>query len=94
MSYTFFSVRHFSESDTFFSPFLFPLGCNSVPLPVWSRTNARVSVKDVSSTISGLSQNLMLYIQFSAYVKRGSKPSKEEEEKQNYYVNMVTLFRP
>ncbi|KAK5833936.1 Putative DNA helicase INO80 [Gossypium arboreum] len=48
---------------------------------VWSRTNARAGVKDVSSTVSGLSQNLSLYVQFSALVKRGSKPDKEEEEK-------------
>ncbi|KAK5784951.1 hypothetical protein PVK06_039492 [Gossypium arboreum] len=60
---------------------------------VWSRTNARVGVKDVDSTVSGLSQNLSLYVQFSAPVQRGSKPCKEEEEKQDY-MNMVTLFEP
>ncbi|KAH1082606.1 hypothetical protein J1N35_022367, partial [Gossypium stocksii] len=48
---------------------------------VWSRTNTRVGVKDVGSTVLSLSQNLRLYVQFSALVKRGSKPSKEEEEK-------------
>ncbi|PPS05391.1 hypothetical protein GOBAR_AA15271 [Gossypium barbadense] len=55
---------------------------------VWSRTNGRVAVKDVSSTVAGLRQKLSLYVQFSALVKRGSKPDKEEEEKQDYYVNM------
>ncbi|MBA0736221.1 hypothetical protein Gogos_009792 [Gossypium gossypioides] len=60
---------------------------------VWSRTNARVGVKDVGSTVSGLSQNLRLYVQFSAPVKRGSKSSKEEEEKQDYYVNMGYAIR-
>ncbi|TYH21633.1 hypothetical protein ES288_A04G060700v1 [Gossypium darwinii] len=55
---------------------------------VWSRTNGRVDVKDVSSTVAGLRQKLSLYVQFSALVKRGSKPDKEEEEKQDYYVNM------
>ncbi|KAH1108167.1 hypothetical protein J1N35_011935, partial [Gossypium stocksii] len=45
---------------------------------VWSRTNARVDVKDVGSTVS---------------VKRGSKLSKEEEEKQDYYVNMGYAIR-
>ncbi|MBA0853197.1 hypothetical protein Goshw_014722 [Gossypium schwendimanii] len=60
---------------------------------VWSRTNARVGVKDAGSTVSGLSQNLRLYVQFSAPVKRGSKPSKEEEEKQDYYVNMGYAIR-
>ncbi|PPD87506.1 hypothetical protein GOBAR_DD15560 [Gossypium barbadense] len=60
---------------------------------VWSKTNARVGVKDVGSTVSGLSQNLRLYVQFSAPVKRGSKSSKEEEEKQDYYVNMGYAIR-
>ncbi|KAG8483421.1 hypothetical protein CXB51_023190 [Gossypium anomalum] len=45
---------------------------------VWSMTNARVDVKDTGTTISGLSQNLRLYVQFLAPVKQGSKPSKEE----------------
>ncbi|KAH1047458.1 hypothetical protein J1N35_038242, partial [Gossypium stocksii] len=55
---------------------------------VWSKTNARVGVKDVGSTVLGLSQNLRLYVQFLAPIKRGSKPNKEEEEKQDYYVNI------
>ncbi|KAH1083921.1 hypothetical protein J1N35_023682 [Gossypium stocksii] len=60
---------------------------------VWSRTNARVGIKDVGSTVSGLSQNLRLYVQFLAPMKRGSKPSKEEEKKQDYYVNMGYAIR-
>ncbi|KAK5770515.1 DNA replication licensing factor Mcm5 [Gossypium arboreum] len=38
--------------------------------------------------VLGLSQNLSLYVQFSTSVKRGSKPGKVEEEKQDYYVNI------
>ncbi|KAK5842539.1 hypothetical protein PVK06_004911 [Gossypium arboreum] len=60
---------------------------------VWSRTNAMVGVKDAGSTVLGLSQNLSLYVQFSAPVKRGSKAGKEEEEKQDYYVNMGYAIR-
>ncbi|KAH1092294.1 hypothetical protein J1N35_019551 [Gossypium stocksii] len=48
---------------------------------IWSRTNARVGVKGVGSTVLGLSQNLRLYVQFSTPVKRGLKPSKKEGEK-------------
>lgn len=43
--------------------------------------------------VSGLDQGLCLYGQFSAPAKRGSKPSKDEEEKQNYYVNMGYAIR-
>lgn len=39
--------------------------------------------------VSGLEQNVRLYGKFSAPVK----PSKEEEEKQNYYVNMGYAIR-
>ncbi|KAL4313544.1 hypothetical protein GQ457_01G050640 [Hibiscus cannabinus] len=60
---------------------------------VWSRANVRVGVKDIGSTVSDLSQSLRLYGQFSAPVKQGSKPTKEEEEKQNYYVNMGYAIR-
>lgn len=42
---------------------------------------------------SELGQGLSLYGQFSAPVKRGSKPSKEDEEKQNYYVNVGYAIR-
>ncbi|KAL5796090.1 hypothetical protein ACOSQ2_000910 [Xanthoceras sorbifolium] len=57
-----------------------------------NRTNLR-SYKKIGSRarvrISGLEQNVRLYGQFSAPVK----PSKEEEEKQNYYVNMGYAIR-
>jgi len=43
--------------------------------------------------VSGMDQGVSLYGQFSAPVKRGSKPSKEEEEKQNYYVNVGYAIR-
>ncbi|KAG6725523.1 hypothetical protein I3842_02G036900 [Carya illinoinensis] len=43
--------------------------------------------------VSGPDQGVCLYGQFSAPAKRGSKPSKEEEEKQNYYVNMGYAIR-
>ncbi|KAE8681969.1 delta(8)-fatty-acid desaturase-like [Hibiscus syriacus] len=59
---------------------------------IWSRANVRFGVKDVGSTVSDLSQSLRLYGQFSAPVKQGSKPGKEEE-KQDYYVNMGYAIR-
>ncbi|WCJ22680.1 hypothetical protein M5689_004757 [Euphorbia peplus] len=37
--------------------------------------------------------NMMLYGQFSAPVKEEMKPSKEEEERRNYYVNMGYAIR-
>ncbi|KAG8488967.1 hypothetical protein CXB51_016968 [Gossypium anomalum] len=52
-------------------------------------TNTRVGVKDASSMVSGLTQNLSLY----APVKRGSKPGKEEEEMQDYYMNIGYAIR-
>ncbi|KAG8472963.1 hypothetical protein CXB51_034878 [Gossypium anomalum] len=58
--------------------------CQNDDEKFWSRTNTRVSVKDAGSMVLGLSQNLRLYLQFLALVKRGSKPNKEEEEKQDY----------
>ncbi|XP_040937807.1 uncharacterized protein [Gossypium hirsutum] len=108
MSYTFFSVRHFPKHGKTLSPrplpLPLPLGLQISAIArscailknddekVWSRTNARVGVKDVDSTVSGLSQNLSLYVQFSAPVKQGSKPCKEEEEKQDY-MNMGYAIR-
>ncbi|GMJ01391.1 hypothetical protein like AT2G46220 [Hibiscus trionum] len=59
----------------------------------WSRANVKFGVKYFGTTVSDLCQSLRLYGQFSAPVKRGSKPSKEEEEKQNYYVNMGYAIR-
>ncbi|XWS35845.1 hypothetical protein CRYUN_Cryun20dG0031100 [Craigia yunnanensis] len=60
---------------------------------IWSRAKVRVGVNDIGTTVSGLNQSMRLYGQFSASVKKGSKPSKEEEEKQNYYVNMGYAIR-
>ena len=60
---------------------------------IWSRAKVRVGLKDIGARVSGLNQSLRLYGQFSAPVKRGSKPSKEEEEKQNYYLNMGYAIR-
>lgn len=60
-------------------------------------SNFRVSVcarvKDCEIRVSEGDENLRLYGQFSAPVKQSSKPSKEEEEKQNYYVNMGYAIR-
>ncbi|KAK8318166.1 hypothetical protein V6Z12_A13G156900 [Gossypium hirsutum] len=90
MSYTFFSVRHFPKHGKTPSPLPLPL---RLQISAIARTYVRVGVKDAGSTVSGLSQNLSLYVQFLALVKRGSKPSKEEEEKQYYYVNMGYAIR-
>ncbi|XWS76944.1 hypothetical protein CRYUN_Cryun01aG0221200 [Craigia yunnanensis] len=52
---------------------------------IWSRSKVRVDLKDIGDRVSGLNQSLKLYTlcgQFSVPVKRGSKLSKEEEEKQ------------
>lgn len=61
------------------------------------RSNARIGVlselDDCRIRVSDWDQNLRLYGQFSAPVKPGSKLSKEEEEKQNYYVNMGHAIR-
>ncbi|KAF5733093.1 hypothetical protein HS088_TW17G00629 [Tripterygium wilfordii] len=57
----------------------------------WAR--GRVSVKSSGFTVSALNQNLRLHGQFSAPVKRGSRQSKEEEEKQDYYVNLGYAIR-
>lgn len=43
--------------------------------------------------VSQLNQNVKLYGQFSAPVKQETKQSHEEEEKQNYYVNMGYAIR-
>ncbi|KAJ1396211.1 hypothetical protein SESBI_32711 [Sesbania bispinosa] len=51
-------------------------------------------VKDYAVLDLGLDQKLNSYGQFSVPVKRGSRQSKEEEEeKQNYYVNMGYAIR-
>lgn len=60
-----------------------------------SRVTVRAKVKEREVRVSGGDQNVRLYGQFSAPVKQGtSKPSKEEEEdKENYYVNMGYAIR-
>lgn len=60
---------------------------------IWSKAKVRFGLKDVGAMVSGSNKSLRLHGQFSAPVKRGSKPSKEEEEKQNYYVNMGYAIR-
>ncbi|KAG6748169.1 hypothetical protein POTOM_048070 [Populus tomentosa] len=52
------------------------------------RVRARSDVR-----VSGLNQNVRLYGQFSAPVKQETKMTNEEEEKQNYYVNMGYAIR-
>lgn len=52
------------------------------------RVRARSDVR-----VSGLNQNVRLYGQFSAPVKQETKRTNEEEEKQNYYVNMGYAIR-
>lgn len=56
---------------------------------ILSRFKVRLGVKDTGATVLGSNQTLRLYGQFSAPVK----PSKEEEEKQNYYLNMGYAIR-
>ncbi|PON49618.1 NTF2-like domain containing protein [Parasponia andersonii] len=60
-----------------------------------SRVTVRARVEECEVRVSeGDHQNVRLYGQFSAPVKKqGSKPSKEEEDKQNYYVNMGYAIR-
>ncbi|KAK2650180.1 hypothetical protein Ddye_017669 [Dipteronia dyeriana] len=70
------------SSKIFFNPNPNPISRNHKNL-----TNLRYHEKIGSRTrvrVSGLEKDVRLYGQFSAPVKR----SKEEEEKQNYYVNM------
>lgn len=83
------------------SPEIYPLPkffCNPNPRNpisfVTLRNNRIVGSRDrVRVRVSELDQGLNLSGQFSAPVKRGSKPSKEEEDKQNYYVNMGYAIR-
>ncbi|KAF7801278.1 NTF2-like domain containing protein [Senna tora] len=62
---------------------------------VGSKGGVKVSCRVKDSEVSNLDQKVTVssYGQFSAPVKRGSRPSKEEEEKQNYYVNMGYAIR-
>ncbi|KAK0582053.1 hypothetical protein LWI29_020910 [Acer saccharum] len=57
---------------------------NTTNLSYYEKIGSRTRVR-----VSGLEKNVRLYGQFSAPVKR----SKEEEEKQNYYVNMGYAIR-
>ncbi|XP_061996989.1 uncharacterized protein LOC133714751 [Rosa rugosa] len=60
-----------------------------------SRSTVRVcaGVKDSAARASELDRNLRSHGQFSAPVKQGPKPSKEDQEKQEYYVNMGYAIR-
>ncbi|XP_060964280.1 uncharacterized protein LOC115705882 isoform X2 [Cannabis sativa] len=58
-----------------------------------SRITVCAKVREFEVRVSERNQNVSLYGQFSAPVKQGSKPSKEEEEKQKYYVNMGYAIR-
>lgn len=60
-----------------------------------SRSTVRVcsGIKDSLVRTSELDRNVRSYGQFSAPVKQDSKPSKEDEEKQEYYVNMGYAIR-
>ncbi|KAI4355120.1 hypothetical protein L6164_003924 [Bauhinia variegata] len=63
--------------------------------PVGSKGRVKISCRVKDFGASALDHNVTLrpYGQFSAPVKQGSRPSKEEEEKQNYYVNMGYAIR-
>lgn len=62
---------------------------------VGSNGGIRVSCRVKDFEVSNLDLNVTLrsYGQFSAPVKQGSRPSKEEEEKQDYYLNMGYAIR-
>lgn len=55
-----------------------------------ARTGARIAFRGCEARVSQSNQNLLLYGQFSAPVKQESK---QEEEKQDYYVNMGYAIR-
>ena len=58
-----------------------------------SKIGVRITCRVKDFGVSSFDQNVRSYGQFSAPVKQGSRPSKEEEEKQNYYVNMGYAIR-
>lgn len=58
-----------------------------------TKVRTKVGIKDGEFRVSGRNQNVRLYGQFSAPVKEETKQSKEEKEKQNYYVNMGVAIR-
>ncbi|KDP28545.1 hypothetical protein JCGZ_14316 [Jatropha curcas] len=56
-------------------------------------SGGRIGVKGCEVRVSQLNQSMNLYGQFSVPVKQEPKQSQEEEEKQNYYVNMGYAIR-
>ncbi|KAJ9171455.1 hypothetical protein P3X46_014822 [Hevea brasiliensis] len=58
-----------------------------------ARAAARIGFKGFEDRVSQLNQNTCLYGQFSAPVKQETKLSEQEEEKQNYYVNLGYAIR-
>ena len=71
-----------ATAKTLFNPN--PRNLKSLNVRVRARSDVRVSA---------LNQNVRLYGQFSASVKLETKRTEEEEEKQNYYVNMGYAIR-
>lgn len=57
------------------------------------RVRICAEVRDCGVRVSEGNESLMLYGQFSAQVKQSSSPSKEEEERQSYYVNIGYAIR-
>ena len=60
---------------------------------VESKGGLKVSCRVKDSGFINFDQNVKSYGLFSAPVKQGSRPSKEDEEKQNYYVNVGYAIR-
>ncbi|KAJ7951216.1 NTF2-like domain containing protein [Quillaja saponaria] len=58
-----------------------------------ARVEVSCTMKDSGARVLELDQSLRSYGRFSAPVKHGSRPSKEEEEKQDYYLNMGYAIR-
>lgn len=73
-----------STAKILFNPNPNPRNLKSLNVRVRARSDVRVS---------GLNQNVRLYGQFSVPVKQETKKTNEEEEKQNYYVNMGYAIR-
>ncbi|KAJ8900523.1 hypothetical protein K2173_025300 [Erythroxylum novogranatense] len=85
-----FHSPEFSTANILFNSNPNPKSRNLKSLAVCSRV--RAGVKDCDVTISRMNQNVWAYGQFPISVKQ-AKRSKEEEEKQNYYVNMGYAIR-
>lgn len=76
------------------NPKSFKISTNIDKFGFGSRVRVSSKVRDCTVRVSEFDQNVRLYGHFSAPVKRGgSKPSKEEEKKQDYYVNMGYAIR-